>query len=32
MTRTSAVEVFMALLPPHVIIKAEAQAAIYRDL
>jgi hypothetical protein len=32
MTQTSAVDVFMALPPPHIIIKAEAQAGIYRDL
>jgi hypothetical protein len=32
MTPTAAVEVFLALLPPHIIIKAEAQTRIYRDL
>jgi len=32
MTPTAAMEVFLALLPPHLIINAEAQAGIYRDL
>jgi hypothetical protein len=31
-TPTAAVEVFRAFLPPHIIIKVEAQAGIYRDL
>jgi hypothetical protein len=32
MSPTAAVEVFLALLPPHIIIKVEAQAGVYRDL
>jgi hypothetical protein len=32
MTPTAAVEVFLALMPPHLVIKAEAQAGMYRDL
>jgi len=32
LTPTAAVEVFLALLLPHIIIKVEAQAEVYRDL
>jgi len=32
MTPAAAVEVFLALLLPHIIIKVEAQAGVYRDL